>query len=132
MASRNKSSPPASPATGQAPDPIPKLAITFGIEFECVLTFHGSKLRRVLEDNGVVATVRKDLLPQEHTAVLGSRQRDSHRRGHFPCWGLNVAADELAIGNFPLYSYGTFRPYFVEPLLIAKTPRRCASFRPML
>jgi hypothetical protein len=70
MASQSKSSSPASPATEQAPDPIPNLAITFGIEFECVLTSHESKLHRVLEDNGIVATVRKDLLPQEHTACL--------------------------------------------------------------
>jgi hypothetical protein len=98
----------------------PKLATTFGIEFECVLAFHESELYRVLEENNIVATVRKDLLREEHTALLGDRKRDSHRRSHFPSWGLDVPADDLAIDKLPMYSYGRLRPYFVEPLLIAQ------------
>lgn len=119
MANQSKSSPLTSPAREQVPDPIPKLTINVVVEFESVLAFHESELHRLLENNGIVATVRKDLLPREHAALLGGRKRDSHRRSHFSCWELYVAADELAIDNLPLCTYGTLRLYFIEPLLIA-------------
>jgi hypothetical protein len=120
MATQSNAPLDASLAEQGAPDMAPKLATTFGIEFECVLAFHESELYRVLEENNIVATVRKDLLREEHTALLGDRKRDSHRRSHFPSWGLDVPADDLAIDKLPMYSYGRLRPYFVEPLLIAQ------------
>jgi hypothetical protein len=81
MASLSKSPPLTSPSKQQAPDPIPKLAITFGIEFQCVLAFHESELHRVLEGNGIVATVRKDLLPQEKYRLSLAAESEIHIEG---------------------------------------------------
>ena len=81
---------------GLATEKASTVATKFGVEFECVLAFHESDLHRVLEENSIVATVHKDLLREEHTALLGDRKRDSLRRSHFPSWVLYVPADDLA------------------------------------
>src|SRR5271155_148486 len=109
---------------GRAPERALSLATTFGIEFECVLAFHESELYRVLEENFIVASVQKDLLREEHTALLGGRENDSLRRSHFPSWGLYVPADDLAIDKMPVGSYGRLRSYFIEPILIAQNALR--------
>jgi hypothetical protein len=85
MATRSDSRLYASPADNLAPDRTPKLATTFGIEFECIFAIHESELHRVLEENLIVASVQKDLLREEQKALLGKRQITSHRRSHFPC-----------------------------------------------
>ena len=85
-----------------------------------MIAFHESELRRVLEENSIKATIHKDLLREEHTALLGNRMQSSLRRSHFPSWGLYVPADDLAIDKLGMCSYGRLRPYFIEPLLIAQ------------
>src|SRR4051812_1851744 len=109
---------------GRAPVRTLSLATTFGIKFECVLAFHESELSRVLEEDFIVASVQKDLLREEHTALLGGRENDSLRRSHFPSWGLYVPTDDLAIDKMPVGSYGRLRSYFMEPLLIAQNALR--------
>ena len=108
------------PAAQLARHKAQRLATTFGIEFECVLAFHESELRRVLKENAIEAAIQKDLLREEHTALLGNRELDSFRRSHFPSWALYVPADDLTIDKLGMYSYGRLRPYFIEPLLIAQ------------
>ena len=81
-----RSNPPlaAGSRDGRAPVRALSLATTFGIEFECVFAFHESELYRVLEENFIVASMAKDLLQKEHTALLVGRENDSLRRSHFP------------------------------------------------
>jgi hypothetical protein len=88
------------------------------------LLFHESELYRVLEENFIVASVQKDLLQEEHTALLGGRENDSLRRSHLSGWGLYVPADDLAIDEMLVGSYGRLRSYFMEPIPIAQDALR--------
>ena len=121
MTPQSKSPSNPGPAAQLSRHTAPRLATTFGIEFECVLAFHESELRRVLEENAIEAAIQKDLLREEHAALLGNRKQDSFRRSHFPSWALHVPADDLTIDKLGMCSYGRLRPYFIEPLLIAQT-----------
>src|SRR2546423_14883763 len=57
-----RSNPPlaAGSRDGRAPVRAPSLATTFGIEFECVLALHESKLYRMLEENFIAQNETED------------------------------------------------------------------------
>lgn len=102
-----------------------RLARTFGIEFEFVLAFHESELKRILRGTRSVVNariVKKD--PLRHK-LLDSRM-PSNQRTRWPSWALEVPASDAAYNyaylklGFVTDSGNVLRRYLLEPLLIAK------------
>jgi hypothetical protein len=103
-----------------------RLARTFGVEFEFILAFHESKLKKFLNRSIRYAKiVKKD--PARHR-LLQPDMFASNRRTRWPSWALEVNETDPAWEGSMLRDLGfeldsddkVLRKYFLGPLLIAK------------